>query len=783
MTRFVSLAIGLILVASAPSFGDEISFSRHVTPTLYQLGCSAGACHGSFSGKGGLRLSLFAGHPEMDHLNLRGGQGRRIDQQHPERSLLLLKPTAAIEHGGGLRLRKASWQYDLLKKWIENGARFDAAAAVKVVGVRVEPASLTLRIGSQSPPLRAFARLSNGQEDEVTKYTKFESLDPGLATVDDVRKVKSIRSGDVALLAHYAGTVGFTTVLIPGPPLPANLAYPKEEPRDAVDRLLVERMRKLNVAPSGLCSDVDFLRRVHLDVIGQLPTPEEVRAFLADKSPDKRGQVIDKLLAHPLHAAMWAGKMCDMVGADDRFLGDGVYQFHDWFRNKFEVNTPWDKIAYGVLCATAADGRDPEQIRVAQKEDAENRKKYKGKPPPPPPGKEPWQAGYAERNTLDVFYSNLINTQTTPGRGRTVNGKQIALRVAHTFLGVRLECAQCHKHPYDRWSQGDFFSFAAVFAHTQIGVDPELKAQMVNLSGVYAGQKPVEEFLDPDTQQPVAPKVPGGPAITVKPGVDTREQVWRWLREKDNPFFAAALVNRVWEHYLGRGFVEPADAQAAANPPSHPEVLGELVRDFVENNYDLRRLERRILSTLAYQRDWKTNATNAKDDRNFSHRKLRRLTAEQALDAIAQVTGTPVKIPKRYGSPRDGQKAVEIALSRVGGDDGYVLQIFGRPIRVQNCDCERSPAASLSQTLYLFNDEKLIAKIHDDKGRLKKLVQEIGDDSKLIEELYLWTLTRSPSAEEIEQGRKYVANVGNRLEAYQDLLWALLNRHEFVVNR
>jgi hypothetical protein len=475
--------------------------------------------------------------------------------------------------------------------------------------------------------------------------------------------------------------------------------------------------------------------------------------------------------------------MCDMVGADDRFLGDGVYQFHDWFRNKFEANAPWDKIAHGVLCATAADGRDAEQIRVALKEDAENRKKYKGKPPPPPPGKEPWQAGYAERNTLDVFYSNLINTQTTPGRGRTVNGKQIALRVAHTFLGVRLECAQCHKHPYDRWSQGDFFSFAAVFAHTEIGVNPELKAQKVSLSGVYAGMKPVEEFLDPDTQQPVPPKIPGGPAITVKPGVDAREEVWRWLRAKDNPFFAPALVNRVWEHYLGRGFVEPADAQAAANPPSHPEVLTELVRDFVESNYDLRRLERRILGTMAYQRDWKTNPTNAKDDRNFSHRKLRRLTAEQALDAIAQVTGMPVKIPKRYGSPREGQKAVEIALSRVGGDDGYVLQIFGRPIRVQNCDCERSPAASLSQTLYLFNDEKLIAKIHDDKGRLKKLVQDIADDGKLIEELYLWTLTRLPTAPEIEHGRRYVADVNNRLEAYQDLLWALLNRHEFVVNR
>jgi hypothetical protein len=771
-----------VLISTAAARAEEVSFSRQVTPVLYQLGCSSGMCHGSFSGKGGMRLSLFAGNPEMDHLNLRGGLGRRVDTLHPERSLMLLKPTQAIEHGGGLRLRKDSWQYQLLKAWIEGGARFDSPNAARVVSLRVEPASLTLPVDAKSPPLKVVAKLSTGVNEDVTKYTKFESLDPGLAEVDAQGCVTGQRTGDIAILAHYAGEVGFATALIPGVKI-AGLAFPKEELTDVVDRLLIERMQKLHVVPSGRCDDLDFLRRVYLDVIGQLPTPEECRAFLKDSAPDKRAKAIDRLLQHPLHAALWAGKMCDMVGADDRFLADGVYQFHDWFRNKFEANAPWDKIAYGVLCATAADERTPDQVREDQKRDAEDRKKYAGKPPPPPPGKQPWQVGYGTRNTLDVFYSNLINTQTLPGKGRTVNGRQIALRAAHTFLGVRLECAQCHKHPYDRWSQADFFSFASVFAHTEIGVDPELKAQKVNLNGVFAGMRPVEEFLDPDTQQPVSARIPAGPAISVKPGVDARKQVWQWMLQKDNPFFAQAIVNRVWEHYLGRGFIEPADAQAAANPPSHPDALAELVRDFVEHKYDLRHLERRILNTAAYQRDWRTNASNAKDTRNFSHRTLRRLTAEQALDAISQVTGTTVKIGKRYGSPRDGQKAVEIALSRVGGDDGYVLQIFGRPLRVQNCDCERSPATSLSQTMYLFNDEKLIGKIHDDKGRLKKLVAEIADDGVLLEELYLLTLTRSPTEAEIQRSRQYISGVGNRLEAYQDIVWSLLNRHDFVVNR
>jgi len=781
MRLTLTAVIGLLLSAVSAR-AEEVSFSRQVTPILYQLGCSSGVCHGSFSGKGGMRLSLFAGNPEMDHLNLRGGLGRRVDALHPERSLMLLKPTQAIEHGGGLRLRKDSWQYQLLKTWIEGGARFDPPSAARVVSLRVEPATLTLPVGAKSPPLKVVARLSNGNDENVTKYTKFESLDPGLAEVDAQGSVTGQRTGDIAILAHYAGEVGFTTALMPGAKV-AGLTFPREELDDVVDRVLIERMQKLNIVPSGRCDDLDFLRRVHLDVIGQLPTPEECRAFLKDSAADKRAKVIDRLLQHPLHAALWAGKMCDMVGADDRFLGDGVYQFHDWFRNKFEANVSWDKIAYGVLCATAADERTPDQIREDQKRDAEDRKKYAGKPPPPPAGKQPWQVGYGTRNTLDVFYSNLINTQTLPGKGRTVNGRQIALRAAHTFLGVRLECAQCHKHPYDRWSQGDFFSFASVFAHTEIGVDPELKAQKVNLNGVFAGVKPVEEFLDPDTQQPVSARIPAGPAISVKPGVDARKQVWQWMLQKDNPFFAQAIVNRVWEHYLGRGFIEPADAQAAANPPSHPEALAELVRDFVEHKYDLRHLERRILNTAAYQRDWRTNASNVKDTRNFSHRTLRRLTAEQALDAISQVTGTVVKIGKRYGSPREGQKAAEIALSRVGGDDGYVLQIFGRPLRVQNCDCERSPATSLSQTMYLFNDEKLIGKIHDDRGRLKKLVAEIADDGKLLEELYLLTLTRRPTEAELKRSRQYVASVGNRLEAYQDIVWSLLNRHDFVVNR
>jgi hypothetical protein len=309
-----------------------------------------------------------------------------------------------------------------------------------------------------------------------------------------------------------------------------------------------------------------------------------------------------------------------------------------------------------------------------------------------------------------------------------------------------------------------------------------LKASKVNLNGVHVQETPVEMFLDPETQQPLSARILGGATIEVKGGIDPRKELWKWMTSKDNPYFARAIVNRVWAFYLGRGFIEPADSQAAANPPTHPEVLDELARDFIEHKFDLRHLHRRILSTLAYQRDWRTNATNAKDERNFSHRLLRRLNAEQAVDAIAQVTGTPVKFTKRFGTPRENIKAAELALSRMGGDDAYVLQIFGRPLRVQNCDCERSGAASLSQTLYLFNDEKLAGKISDSKGRLKGMVESMTDDRKLLDELYLWTLTRYPTDAEVERSMKHVRQAASRLEAYQDLMWSLLNRHDFVVN-
>jgi hypothetical protein len=807
MIRLPATFVACVLVGFVASHCAEAaetvpSFTRHISPLLYKLGCSAGPCHGSFSGKGGLQLSLFASRPELDFENVRyGGYGRRLDLQNPAASLLLRKPTQGMAHGGGLKLQPDGAEYRLLLDWIAAGAPNDGAA---VTAVRVEPTDLTLAKG-KSQPLRVWAKRADGTEEDVTFYAAFESRDPSIATVDRAGNVLGVMPGDTPILAHYAGQVVFSTVAVPAETVPG-LKPSVEQVHDVVDRLINDKLRRLNLVASPQSDDAEFLRRVYLDTVSVLPTPDEARAFLNDKSPDKRGKLIDRLLAHPLHSAQWATKMCDLVGADSRFLDSQI--FHDWFRHKFEQNWTWDRIAYGVLCGTAADDRTDEELAAAfakitaaskYKRDVEKAKK-EGKPEPEPPpdeaklaaakGLKHWQYGDGTRNTLAEFYRSVKFLQVirVPEKNtqiRLVDSQAIALQTANALLGVQLTCAQCHKHPNDKWTQRDFYGLAAVFSYVRHnGVSPELTAKKVNISGPHVLSTPVETFNDPVTREPVAPQALGGEPIEVTEGVDPRKNVWQWMVAKDNPYFARGMVNRVWAHYLGRGLFEPVDAQAAANPPSHPEVLDELARQFIADGYDIRKLERRVLNTLAYQRTWRTNESNAGDARNLSHHPLRRLSAEQLLDAVLAATGTPHKLTaSNQGKILPDERIVEMSPSRFRGDDGYVLQAFGKPLRVQSCDCERSIAPSLGQLLYLFNDEQLLGKIADPAGRVQKLIDAKADARRVIEELYLVTLSRLPTADELQRSLKFVAASKSQAEGYQDVLWSLLNQQEFVINR
>lgn len=762
-------------------------FGREVVPILYKLGCSTGPCHGSFSGKGGFRLSLFASDPEADYREVRGILGRRINFQAPEESLLLLKPTGKVAHGGGVRLLPGSEEYQLLRRWIEAGVPYDPAAEGKVLAVRVEPARLVLPLDAKPMHLKVLARLSNGTELDVTHLARFDVYDPTIAEVDAHGQITSQRSGDTHILAHYAGQIGYTFALVPQT-LSAGMKFPEEKLTDALDRMIVDKLRLLNIVPSAVCDDLTFLRRVHLDVIGQLPTADDIRKFQADTRPDRRQRVIDDLLQHPLHAAVWATKLCDITGADNRVLYDrAVCNTHDWYRNKLAANWSWDKLVLGVLSATAADNRSMEDLAAEQKRLAEERKlaaKDPSKKKEPVPTNEiPWESGYALRNTLDVFFdNNKFRVQAGPDKGK-IDPQPIALHVATAFLGVRLECAECHKHPHDRWSQEDFFGFTLSFAYINRGNDPQLQKKKVNFNGLHVSDQPLAHFAQLVEGKVSAPRVLAGGNIDLKPFDDPRKEVWKWMVGPDNPYFARSIVNRIWAFYFGRGLIDPVDSLSAGNPPSHPEVLDELVRDFVANKYDLRHLHRRILNTTTYQRGWETNATNARDERNYSHRLLRRMSAEQVVDAVAQTTGTPVQLAPVYsGDPnRPFTRSIEYPLSRPGGVDAYLLKIFDKPQRTQSCDCERAETPNLSQSLYFFNDQVLINKITAKEGRLTKLLETHKDDARLLEELYLATLSRLPTDDERQRSTRYLASAASRAEGFEDIFWSLLNRREFLV--
>jgi hypothetical protein len=777
--RSLSLALVVCAIPTATLRADEPLFGREVVPVLHRLGCSAGTCHGAFAGKGGFRLSLFAADPVADYKQVRSAFARRINTIDPDQSLLLLKPTGQVSHGGDIRMSRGSPEYQLIRKWIASGARFDAAET-RVTSVRVDQRSVLAAVGATPPAAKVIATLSDGKEVEVTHLTRFEVYDPTIATIDGTGKVTGHRGGDTHILAHYAGQVGFTIALVPREP---SIVFPNEKLSDAIDRMIAEKLRQLNIVPSPIANDTDFLRRATLDVTGQLPMPDEVRKFLADTRNDKRSRKIDELLKHPLHAAVWATELCDITGMDNRVLYDrAVCNAHDWYRNKLDANLAWDKIVEGVLTATAADNRTDDEIQQAIKQAVEDRKKFGDGGALPDP-KTPWKNGYALRNTLDVFFdNNKFRVQAGPDKGKIDPGP-IALHAATAFVGVRLECAECHKHPHDRWTQQDFQGFTAAFSFIQRGVDPKLRARKVNLQGIHVSEQPLMVYKDPATGEPIGPRVLGGTEIAMKDGVDPRRDVLKWMLSKENPYFARAIVNRVWAHYMGRGLIDPVDSLSAANPPSHPDVLDELCRDFVGHKYDLRHLHRRILNLAAYQRSWETNATNARDERNYSHRVLRRMSAEQALDAIAQVTGTPVQLAPVYsGDPnRKPERSVEYPLSRPGGADSYVLKIFDKPQRTQSCDCERGEAPNLSQALYFYNDGALIEKITDPKGRLTGLLKEVLDDGKLLEEMYLLALSRMPTNTERDRAKEHLMSSKSRSEGFEDLLWSLFNRREFLV--
>ncbi len=753
----------------------KVDFEKHVAGLLGRTGCSAGACHGSFQGKGGFYLSLFGYSPEKDYQSIvREALGRRINRIDPDQSLILLKATGQVAHGGGKRFDRDSYAYRIIREWIVEGASWQPGSG-SVVRVAMTPKEHLFEKPGQKARLKVLAEFADGSREDVSYFCSYRVNDDYVAEIDRSGEVRGLRPGDTSVVATYRSHVLSGRALVPATDRKGN--YPKVAEVNYIDREVFAKLRRLNIVPSGLSSDTEFLRRITIDTIGTVPTPAEVRAFLNDKSADKRVRKIEELLTHPMHAALWATKYCDITGNNldtmeqpQQLRPKRAKMWHDWLRQRFAENTPYDQLVKGILCATSRDGKSPEDW--VKESLGHTEQIAKG-----------FETDYARRGSLDLFW-----------RRNNFTLEQMAEHTAVAFLGVRLECAQCHKHPFDRWTQTDYRQYANVFAQVKFNVSPESKSavdkangelrknvkgnrnQIPQLREVFvsnAGLRSLPSLNNP--RERLKPRALGGPEIELQG--DARETLWRWLVQPDNPYFARSFVNRLWGHYFGIGLVEPVDDFSVANPPSNEKLLDALAQDFIASKYDIRKLERTILLSRTYQLSAVPNSNNVQDRNNFARAYVRRMMAEVTVDVLNTALGTS----ENYGNDVPaGIRAIEVAPNRIASATlTEAFRIFGRPPRTTTCDCERASEPALPQTLYLMTDTGLLAKMN--RGRLASLLSEKQPDEKIVEELFLATLSRFPNQRE-QQALLASLKGRDRQSAFTDILWALINSREFILN-
>jgi hypothetical protein len=774
MTAGPAAPAGAAGAPPGPAAPRAVGFDRHVEALLGRLGCNAGACHGSSRGKGGLKLSLFGADPAADHAALTRG---RVDTDNPAHSLLLRKPTGQVRHGGGRRLEPGSWEYRVLLRWAEQGAKRGPAGPPRRLSIT--PGELRLAGPAAEGELRVTAEFAGGGREDVTRFCTFRAGDEAVAEVDGTGRARGRRPGVTFVVAGYGGVWAHTSVLVPRP-VPAGFTYPDIPPHNVIDGVVLRRLRRLNVVPSSPCSDAEFLRRVTIDVTGSLPPPDEVRNFLAGADPSKRARKVEELLASPRHAALWATKFCDWTACDIDALEEPAdlrparaRMWHDWFRKRVQENVPYDRLVRGVLGGTTRGGRGLAAwmtAEIARLEAARAR------------GADP---GYADRPFLDLYWRRLDGAGPVPP-------ERMGELTAAAFLGLRLQCAQCHRHPADRWTQTDYRAFTNVFARVRFGQSPELRDAVIDLlearRAAGAGGKPLprlqemylesgtERYLtDPATGKPLPPRPPGGPALNDR--ADPREGLVAWMVSPGNPYFARNFANRVWQHYFGRGLVEAADEFSDARPPEFPELLDVLAAEFVKGGYDVRRLERLILNSRTYQLSSAPNETNAEDESGLARFRARRPMSEVVADLLHDACGAT---PDYRPDAPAGARATEVVTNRpLNPLLGRVARSFGRPARRQLCDCERRAEPVLAECLMLMSDPALLELTR--RGRVARLCGGGVTDGAAVEGLYLAALSRPPSADERAAALDYLRRKVGRRAGLEGLLWVLLNTREFIL--
>jgi hypothetical protein len=692
-----------------------ISFINDVSPIFTMSGCAGSNCHGSIRGQRGFKLSLFGYEPRHDYEAITGGDARRIDRKEPRKSLLLTKPTAETPHGGGFRFAPDSLQYRTLLEWIEQGAPYDSDDSVKLTALHVYPEERVLLGAGATQQLIAVAQYSDGSVRDVTRLVQYSSNSPDTVQVDSRGVVKALQAGETAVMVRTMGKAVAARLLVASGPTARD--YPNVPVNNYVDEHIFSKLRRLNIRPSGLSSDEHFLRRVYLDTVGVLPTARETKEFLASQSPDKRSRVIDRLLERRESAELWALKFTELFRAGTREAGaKGARIVYDYVKESFRENKPYDRFVRELLLSQGAHSFPTSSI-----------------------------AGLKRSPTS--FYNISFDS----------NAPDHATNVSQLFLGVRLECAKCHNHPWEKWTQDDFYGFAAFFAR-------------VGIKEVYENDENATQYMEegfvehPKTKRRVDARFLDGGIVKDEPDTDIREALAAWMASPKNPYFAKTIVNRVWKHFMGRGLVEEVDDFRVTNPPTHPQLLDALANDLIAHKFDLRHLMRTILTSRAYQLSAEPNDSNRHDTLNYSHFRIRRLPAETLLDAMSTVTG----VEERFAGYPPGTRAMQV----YSGGGGYMLSSFGRLNR--DIICERDSQPDMAQTMHMISGSTIHKKVSGAR------IDLAGSDHEVFERIYRTSLVRSPSPEERKAIRDRIAAGADRKAVYQDLLWAILNSKEFL---
>ncbi len=716
IVRALQAQIRVPVEVEASSAPRTVSFRNEIQPVLTKLGCNQGACHGSQHGKGGFKLSLLGFEAEPDYTAIvKSAEGRRVTPFAPDESLLLLKPTLAVAHGGGKKLEADSPESALITLWLEQGAPGLVPDEAHVTKLAILPDRRMMALDTDQQFL-AMATYSDGTVRDVTAAAKFDPINEGLAKVDSKGHAQAIAQGEAGVMARYMGYAAIARLT-----MPYGIEKPFEfDSTNVIDQKVAAKWRALGLAPSKPCTDAEFLRRAMLDAIGTTPTPDEVESFVADPATDKRVRLVDRLLDRPEYVDFWTLKWGDLLRVNaDKLGAQGMLAFNLWLRDSFRANKPVSRMVEELVTAQGS-----------------------------------------------IFTNGPANYFRV-----SANPEDLAETTAQVFMGVRLQCAKCHHHPFEAYGQDDYYGLAAYFSRIKTKPSQEF--------GLFGNEQVIYVTQAGDVRQPRTGKVVAPRPLNAEAAddpIDRRRALARWLNGPKNPWLARNLANRYWGYLMGRGLVNPIDDLRETNPPSNPELLDAMAQSFIDSGYDLKKLLRLILTSHVYGLSAQATPDNRLDDTFFTHYRVKRLTAEQLLDAVNYATGTTEKFNLRPV----GTRAIALPDTNT---PSYFLDTFGRPVRAIACECERSPDPTLGQALHLMNSDLIQRKLSQADGRLTQILRDPKlSDETLIHSLYLYSFNREPTPFEVETARDLIKEAPDRKVGAQDLFWGLLNAKEFVFN-